>query len=162
MVILYFFFFQAEDGIRDYKVTGVQTCALPISVRGAFSLVRIAASEWPRKNALRDFTPSFLKNCHQYHPTCHRLQGLHGRLPGLRHCLQYLRLRLPEGVRRPDDGRLHCPGPGMRADLRTGRGRNGAPEPACAGRSEEHTSELQSPCNLVCRLLLEKKKQQTR
>src|SRR5256885_17204879 len=33
---------------------------------------------------------------------------------------------------------------------------NGAP--ASSGRSEEHTSELQSPCNLVCRLLLEKKK----
>src|SRR2546426_9181273 len=30
-----------------------------------------------------------------------------------------------------------------------------------AGRSEEHTSELQSPCNLVCRLLLEKKKKQS-
>src|SRR5256885_10478945 len=29
---------------------------------------------------------------------------------------------------------------------------------ALAERSEEHTSELQSPCNLVCRLLLEKKK----
>src|SRR5256885_14670638 len=29
--MVYFFFFQAEDGIRDYKVTGVQTCALPIS-----------------------------------------------------------------------------------------------------------------------------------
>src|SRR5256885_10699931 len=28
---LFVFFFQAEDGIRDYKVTGVQTCALPIS-----------------------------------------------------------------------------------------------------------------------------------
>src|SRR5205807_6074270 len=28
-------------------------------------------------------------------------------------------------------------------------------------RSEEHTSELQSPCNLVCRLLLEKKKERT-
>src|SRR5207248_5537871 len=28
-----FFFFQAEDGIRDRTVTGVQTCALPISVR---------------------------------------------------------------------------------------------------------------------------------
>src|SRR5256885_7126309 len=27
------FFFQAEDGIRDYKVTGVQTCALPICVK---------------------------------------------------------------------------------------------------------------------------------
>ena len=34
-----FFFFQAEDGIRDYDVTGVQTCALPIFsklVRGYF------------------------------------------------------------------------------------------------------------------------------
>ena len=36
------FFFQAEDGIRDYDVTGVQTCALPIypviagSLRNAF------------------------------------------------------------------------------------------------------------------------------
>src|SRR5256885_4916586 len=32
------------------------------------------------------------------------------------------------------------------------------PMPKCPTRSEEHTSELQSPCNLVCRLLLEKKK----
>src|SRR2546426_2514021 len=31
MCVFLFFFFQAEDGIRDYKVTGVQTCALPIS-----------------------------------------------------------------------------------------------------------------------------------
>src|SRR5688572_32528415 len=30
-LILFFFFFQAEDGIRDLTVTGVQTCALPIS-----------------------------------------------------------------------------------------------------------------------------------
>src|SRR5256885_3322287 len=29
-IFYFFFFFQAEDGIRDYKVTGVQTCALPI------------------------------------------------------------------------------------------------------------------------------------
>src|SRR2546426_7567024 len=34
--------------------------------------------------------------------------------------------------------------------------------PADRTRSEEHTSELQSPCNLVCRLLLEKKKTTTR
>src|SRR5256885_11474729 len=34
-VIVVVFFFQAEDGIRDYKVTGVQTCALPISQRRA-------------------------------------------------------------------------------------------------------------------------------
>src|SRR2546426_7334517 len=33
--------------------------------------------------------------------------------------------------------------------------------PQCFTRSEEHTSELQSPCNLVCRLLLEKKKKLT-
>src|SRR2546422_314677 len=32
MLYLFFFFFQAEDGIRDVAVTGVQTCALPISV----------------------------------------------------------------------------------------------------------------------------------
>src|SRR4030066_1462077 len=31
--VVFFFFFQAEDGIRDSSVTGVQTCALPISVR---------------------------------------------------------------------------------------------------------------------------------
>src|SRR5205085_8869396 len=30
--IVFFFFFQAEDGIRDLTVTGVQTCALPISM----------------------------------------------------------------------------------------------------------------------------------
>src|SRR5256885_6838214 len=35
MGIHFFFFFQAEDGIRDYKVTGVQTCALPICLRAA-------------------------------------------------------------------------------------------------------------------------------
>src|SRR5438034_5513128 len=31
--LVFFFFFQAEDGIRDHCVTGVQTCALPISDR---------------------------------------------------------------------------------------------------------------------------------
>src|SRR5688500_19726611 len=33
--MLNFFLFQAEDGIRDYKVTGVQTCALPILAEAA-------------------------------------------------------------------------------------------------------------------------------
>src|SRR6266850_5264425 len=37
-----------------------------------------------------------------------------------------------------------------------------APHPPLPARSEEHTSELQSPCNLVCRLLLEKKKNKVR
>src|SRR5256885_657831 len=35
---VFFFFFQAEDGIRDYKVTGVQTCALPISCEGVLGV----------------------------------------------------------------------------------------------------------------------------
>src|SRR3989339_887744 len=33
LAVSFFFFFQAEDGIRDWSVTGVQTCALPISSR---------------------------------------------------------------------------------------------------------------------------------
>src|SRR5205807_6891703 len=39
-----FFFFQAEDGIRDYKVTGVQTCALPIfaPLRGELAALGLA------------------------------------------------------------------------------------------------------------------------
>src|SRR5256885_11026271 len=41
LVSQFFFFFQAEDGIRDYKVTGVQTCALPI----LFAVVQIGSSE---------------------------------------------------------------------------------------------------------------------
>src|SRR5699024_11980429 len=36
-VMLLFFFFQAEDGIRDRNVTGVQTCAIPIMARWASS-----------------------------------------------------------------------------------------------------------------------------
>src|SRR5256885_2822353 len=36
--VLYCFFFQAEDGIRDYKVTGVQTCALPICATYGFNI----------------------------------------------------------------------------------------------------------------------------
>src|SRR2546426_5827284 len=94
IVFLYVFFFQAEDGIRDYKVTGVQTCALPISMVVETSS---AASVTKRGNpwVFRISPPS-------------EMEAL-----GLE---QYVE------------------------------------------RSEEHTSELQSPCNLVCRLLLEKKK----
>src|ERR1039457_7558250 len=93
MCILFFFFFQAEDGIRDYKVTGVQTCALPICC-------------WDR-----------------------------GRRPKCRKCRR--------NKYQADTARQECR-----------RCRH--------WRSEEHTSELQSPCNLVCRLLLEKKKKHTR
>src|SRR5688500_19077494 len=50
---------------------------------------------------------------------------------------------------RPSSASKLSPISGSGADERDDRRR---------GRSEEHTSELQSPCNLVCRLLLEKKK----
>src|SRR6266566_4936393 len=40
-----FFFFQAEDGIRDYKVTGVQTCALPIFVNLSSDAARVGSAQ---------------------------------------------------------------------------------------------------------------------
>src|SRR5688572_31801706 len=66
--------------------------------------------------------------------------------------------RLPDGaladyLRRPDPGAaLRDPGRERPA------GGPGRERPDCRARSEEHTSELQSQSNLVCRLLLEKKK----
>src|SRR6266446_7305090 len=52
--LLFFFFFQAEDGIRDYKVTGVQTCALPISA----DMWKVPASEVTATNSVLTHTPS--------------------------------------------------------------------------------------------------------
>src|SRR5256885_15348127 len=48
---------------------------------------------------------------------------------------------------------------GAQADTERQRIRQQFETGTSARRSEEHTSELQSPCNLVCRLLLEKKKE---
>src|SRR5687768_18033869 len=93
----FFFFFQAEDGIRDVAVTGVQTCALPISA------ARGHARGQPRGRHRRG-------------------EARHRRRPS-------------RGARRE---------PRFKAIEH--------------GRSEEHTSELQSRLHLVCRLLLEKKK----
>src|SRR6266496_5281253 len=45
---MYFFFFQAEDGIRDPYVTGVQTCALPISAGSGAAAERTARKELQR------------------------------------------------------------------------------------------------------------------
>src|SRR5690606_39615524 len=64
------FFFQAEDGIRDFHVTGVQTCALPISepvktLDGWYSLHDFRTIDWAswklaspeeRKEAIEEFT----------------------------------------------------------------------------------------------------------
>src|SRR5690606_40606278 len=57
LFLYFFFFFQAEDGIRDFHVTGVQTCALPISILSISSRSRSAletgsaASARSRSNA---------------------------------------------------------------------------------------------------------------
>src|SRR5690606_40604267 len=104
------FFFQAEDGIRDFHVTGVQTCALPIFASSESALCRAGVTSAARAIALGA-----------------RLLGA--------------------GI-----------------SLITSSSRGDAPcsdssaAENAAGRSEEHTSELQSRENLVCRLLLEKKK----
>src|SRR5256886_11801987 len=100
MFVVYFFFFQAEDGIRDLTVTGVQTCALPISAR------------------------SLCLPCDDY-SVCFAVGSS---------CRWLCRGSLTKIVY-------------LRAHHRH--------------RSEEHTSELQSQSNLVCRLLLEKKKKKT-
>src|SRR2546421_6943814 len=64
IVLVSAFFFQAEDGIRDLIVTGVQTCALPIcltSVTGrppsSFATWYIFATEWFRIANSADSTP---------------------------------------------------------------------------------------------------------
>src|SRR2546422_5881413 len=44
LIVSTFFFFQAEDGIRDVAVTGVQTCALPISIQRAAHAFKSAAA----------------------------------------------------------------------------------------------------------------------
>src|ERR1039457_1614568 len=48
VIICFFFFFQAEDGIRDYKVTGVQTCALPIWFPERHNITRSETAEAPQ------------------------------------------------------------------------------------------------------------------
>src|SRR5258707_10345530 len=52
VVWFFFFFFQAEDGIRDIGVTGVQTCALPICVGSRMSISRLCVRI---SNCSRDF-----------------------------------------------------------------------------------------------------------
>src|SRR5437660_5633982 len=48
VIFIFFFFFQAEDGIRDGHVTGVQTCALPIlrDIRGQWSGLDNGLNNW--------------------------------------------------------------------------------------------------------------------
>ena len=60
MLCAFFFFFQAEDGIRDYDVTGVQTCALPILPERRQNL--LFSATMPRE--IRSLTDNLLHNPH--------------------------------------------------------------------------------------------------
>src|SRR5256885_7262006 len=119
------FFFQAEDGIRDYKVTGVQTCALPIWNEDA--PICVCTRQPLRSSAWATLASKGLSKS-PWLPWCDSASARGPRSANSRKCL---RSRTPAAWVRD------------------------------RSRSEEHTSELQSPCNLVCRLLLEKKKHQS-
>ena len=63
MCVVFFFFFQAEDGIRDIGVTGVQTCALPICVKcGKWIHGRCAKVKRVTSRLGRDFVCGRCKN----------------------------------------------------------------------------------------------------
>src|SRR5256885_11008057 len=121
------FFFQAEDGIRDYKVTGVQTCALPILAREAGWM------DWRASSAASASTSSASSPAAGSKDD--RARPSRVSVP----VLSNTRVSTAASASRPCRLRTSTP---LRDSV----------------RSEEHTSELQSPCNLVCRLLLEKKK----
>src|SRR5690606_41204268 len=102
---------------------------------------------------------------HDTAPTEIYTLSLHDALP-ISHVLD---CAVGEGHRRADgDARTRVDGAGERGagvarGVEAGDGAAGAVEDAAVGvRSEEHTSELQSRENLVCRLLLEKKKEKDR
>src|SRR5688500_20022198 len=84
-----------------------------------------------------------------FHCSTNTATGLCTRINAKGKCRKARRVRT---VHEGHDETGSCSSPGKRQDLSLD------PVPrALLGRSEEHTSELQSPCNLVCRLLLEKK-----
>src|SRR5205807_3153108 len=58
------FFFQAEDGIRDYKETGVQTCALPIFLKTQLDVRR----DYLRRDPVNKYCP-IIGRSHKIEPT---------------------------------------------------------------------------------------------
>src|SRR5256885_7898897 len=64
-----FFFFQAEDGIRDYKVTGVQTCALPISAATVLPSGERAAANEKSRGSLNRWSTLFSAGAQRISPS---------------------------------------------------------------------------------------------
>ena len=150
-----FFFFQAEDGIRDYDVTGVQTCALPILEK-----VWVWEGRWPgdarkrllvvREDEAGDFKYS-LTNLPSTQ-SWKRLAYVQNQRFWIEHAFHEAKsqLGMAQYQVRVWKGWHHHMALVALATVFMLREK----------RSEEHTSELQSRRNLVCRLLLEKKKLQ--
>src|SRR5699024_4004367 len=67
--IIFFFFFQAEDGIRDRNVTGVQTCALPILInqKDYLKAVEIVSKLRNERIQMDERVHNTSKNNHIYH-----------------------------------------------------------------------------------------------
>src|SRR5207244_7737038 len=61
-IFFFFFFFQAEDGIRDDLVTGVQTCALPISTASVRAAQKPTRSATSRSLVLRQASIVYLQD----------------------------------------------------------------------------------------------------
>src|SRR3712207_7698611 len=130
-----FFFFQAEDGIRDIGVTGVQTCALPISGDPEPRLELTLNHDREEPYALGE----------GYSHVAFAVEDLDALAQGLEEA---------GGV--DFESKPHAMSSGTRIFFV--RDPDGYRIEFIERRSEEHTSELQSRQYLVCRLLLEKKK----
>src|SRR5256884_9347732 len=137
---VFFFFFQAEDGIRDVAVTGVQTCALPIYCK---------EGEFPgeRHEALQDEMELGKLGFSFHNVVC-----------GAQDPLPLAVIAHPASLEH--GGKAKLPDGGVKfAGFRNGEEIGGcdaeiSEEGFLSERSEEHTSELQSRLHTVCRLLL--------
>src|SRR2546429_1879381 len=78
--LVYFFFFQAEDGIRDVAVTGVQTCALPISCASSSTTWSFSALSLSGRLMVMSATPPDRKST--------RLNSSHGYISYAVFCLK--------------------------------------------------------------------------
>src|SRR5256886_10462060 len=85
MCHFFFFFFQAEDGIRDLTVTGVQTCALPISMFAPWA--RSGTIEW-QASPSTPARPSVQRSTGGRNTERTRLDSTHRQTPHGRFCLQ--------------------------------------------------------------------------
>src|SRR2546422_5345951 len=86
--LLFFFFFQAEDGIRDVAVTGVQTCALPISPRSIRFAARVSASKARSRRPWAAATGRSTSPCVRRDRKSTRLNSSHGYISYAVFCLK--------------------------------------------------------------------------